>query len=106
LIRIIVQFFETVLLEVSNFLLNASAYFANNRRTCRSQKRRQNVALSHRRETNLRCFTRLLLFAWFVFSAATAILLVALSLPRQGGLSALLQVLGDLLPSDPVIYAT
>jgi len=48
----------------------------------------------------------LLLFAWFVFSAATAILLVALSLPRQGGLSALLQVLGGLLPSDPVIYAT
>lgn len=30
----------------------------------------------------------LLLFAWFVFSAATAMLLVALYLPGQGGLSA------------------
>jgi hypothetical protein len=48
----------------------------------------------------------LLLFAWFVFSAATAMLLVALYLPGQGGLSALLQALGHLLPSDPVIYAT
>jgi len=48
----------------------------------------------------------LMLFAWFVFSAATAMLLVALYLPGQGGLSALLQALGHLLPSDPVIYAT
>jgi hypothetical protein len=49
---------------------------------------------------------RLLLFACFVFSAATAMLLVALYLPGQGGLSTLLQALGYLLPSDPVIYAT
>jgi len=48
----------------------------------------------------------LLLFVWFVFSAATAMLLVALYLPHQGGLSALLQALGYLLPSEPVIYAT
>ncbi len=60
------------------------------------QKRRQNVALSHPRETYLHC----------LFSAATAMLLVALYLPHQGGLSALLQALGYLLPSEPVIYAT
>ena len=46
------------------------------------------------------------LFAWFVFSVTAAILLIALYLPRQGGLSALLQALSYLLPSDPVIYAT
>jgi hypothetical protein len=48
----------------------------------------------------------LLLFAWFVFSVTAAILLIALYLPHQGGLSALLQELSYLLPSDPVIYAT
>jgi hypothetical protein len=36
----------------------------------------------------------LLLFAWFVFSAATAMLLVALYLPGQGGLSALFTSIG------------
>lgn len=51
-------------------------------------------------------FLGLLLFAWFVFSVITAILLIALYLPHQGGLSALLQALGYLLPADPVIYAT
>ncbi|HXL26921.1 MAG TPA: hypothetical protein VN952_09570 [Chthoniobacterales bacterium] len=48
----------------------------------------------------------LLLFAWFVFSVTTAILLIALYLPHQDGLSALFQALGYLLPADPVIYAT
>ena len=48
----------------------------------------------------------LLLFAWLLSSAATALLLVGLYLPGQGGLSALLQALGFLLPSDPMIYAT
>jgi hypothetical protein len=48
----------------------------------------------------------LFLFAWFVFSITTAILLIALYLPDQGGLSPLLQALSYLLPSDPVIYTT
>jgi hypothetical protein len=48
----------------------------------------------------------LLLFAWFVFSTATTILLIALFLPDHLGLSGLLRVVGDLLPTDPVIYTT
>jgi hypothetical protein len=48
----------------------------------------------------------LFLFAWFLFSAATAILLIVLFIPDHLGLSALLRTLGDLLPTDPVNYTT
>jgi cell division septal protein FtsQ len=71
------------------------------------QKRRQKMSLFPIAEKQTCTFLLgLLLFAWFVSSAATAMLLVALYFPGQGGLNALLQAFGYLLPSDPVIYAT
>jgi hypothetical protein len=47
-----------------------------------------------------------MLFTWLLFSATAAILFLALLLPGHFGLSDLLRALGDLLPVDPVIYAT
>ena len=47
-----------------------------------------------------------LLVIWVLFSAATVFLLLALFLPDHAGLNATLRALGDLLPSNPVIYTT
>ena len=47
-----------------------------------------------------------LLLVWAVLSVATAILVVALLLPGHLGLGDLLQALVNLLPADPLIYAT
>jgi hypothetical protein len=47
-----------------------------------------------------------LLSVWVVFSAATAILVVALLLPGHLGLSDLLQTLGNLLPTDSPGFMT
>jgi hypothetical protein len=47
-----------------------------------------------------------LLLVWVVFSAATAILVVALLLPGHLGLSDLLQTLGNLPPTDSPSFMT
>jgi hypothetical protein len=71
------------------------------------EKRRQKMSLFPIAEKQTcTVLLGLLLFAWFVSSAATATLLVALYFPGQAGLNALLQAFGYLLPSDPLIYAT
>jgi hypothetical protein len=99
-----VQFFETITEEVSNFLLNSRDYFSG-----------MNVTVDHQPETTLVRTTKeqnyagplaFLLLASLVLIATMAILIVALYVPGHSGLGDWLRAIGVLLPTDLVSYTT
>jgi hypothetical protein len=105
LVRGIVQLFETIFEEVSNFLLNSSDYFSG-----------MNVTVDHQPETAFVRTTEeqnyagplafLLLASLLVLIVTMAILIATLYIPGHSGLGDLLQAIGDLLPTDLVSYTT
>lgn len=74
---------------------------------CASNQLEANLPLVRITEKHAcRAALALMLFTWLVFSAAAAILFLALFLPGHLGLSDLLRALGDLLSADSLIYTT
>jgi hypothetical protein len=106
LVRNIIQFFETVGLELSNFLQNASRYFLPVKNSAYYQPPTEPLVFPVADKPVYATGLAILLLTWFVFSVATITFLVASFLPGHLGLGDLLRAFGQLLPTDPVIDAT